>query len=58
MTALGTYKKSIEIARELGVPLSFESHVPWPVKDNIGFGCALEILIVLQKKSRYQSTHR
>ena len=58
VVSLVTYKKGLEAADELGIPPSYEYPGPWHVEDDIGCGCALEMLIILQKKGRHQTTHQ
>ena len=40
-TNLGNYKRSISVTTLLGILPSFEFPGLWPVKDNMGLGCAL-----------------
>ena len=55
---LGTYNKSLATAKYLGIIPSYEAPGPWDINDNIGFGCALEMIRDSQLKGRNKSTHQ
>ena len=56
-TNLGNFKKSMIATWKLGMSPSFETPGPWPVNDDMGLGCALEMLVASQIKGIHHNFH-
>ena len=55
---LSTYKNILSAAKYLGIYLSYEAPGPYEIKDNVIFGCALEMVRVSQLKGENKSSHQ
>ena len=53
-----TYNKSLAATKHLGIQPSYEAPGPWGINDDVGFGCALEIIRASQLSGKNKTTYQ